>query len=174
MSLSGCFSPSRHSWEFGPLVLLYIAVGLIPTGIALTLFFTYPVFTALLSWYFFGDCPTYSGLWIMGLILLGGILTLPHQNFGVTQSSRGVILAIALGFFMWLLGGQLRQWLHLRRLARLHPLDRLYQKMLLHLQEQGHPKSAAQTPREYAHTLQEHLNSAQMEIIEEISQAYEA
>ncbi|MEH1969366.1 hypothetical protein [Nostoc sp.] len=28
---------------------LYIAIGLIPTGIAMTLFFTYPVFTALLS-----------------------------------------------------------------------------------------------------------------------------
>ena len=82
---------------FSYLVLLYIAVGLIPTGIALTLFFTYPVFTALLSWYFFGDRPTYGGTLIMGLILLGGILTLPHQNSSVAKGSGGAILAIASG-----------------------------------------------------------------------------
>lgn len=82
---------------FGYLVLLYIAVGLIPTGIALTLFFTYPVFTALLTWYFFGDRPTYGGVLIMVLILLGGILTLPQQNFSVAQGGGGIILAIASG-----------------------------------------------------------------------------
>lgn len=31
------------------LVLLYISIGLIPTGIALTLFFTYPAYTVLFS-----------------------------------------------------------------------------------------------------------------------------
>ena len=34
------------------LALLYVAIGQIATGIALTLFFTFPVFTALFSWIF--------------------------------------------------------------------------------------------------------------------------
>lgn len=60
------------------LALLYVSVGLIPTGIALTLFFTYPVFTALFSWRVFGSRPS-GFLWgIMGLVLLGSALTMPE------------------------------------------------------------------------------------------------
>jgi len=86
----------------------------------------------------------------------------------------GLVLAIALGFLSWLTWGQVRRRLQMRRLARLHPLNRLYQKMLLHLQEQGYPKSATQTPREYVNALPEYLNPAQRDIIKEISLAYEA
>ncbi|MBF2021744.1 MAG: DMT family transporter [Hydrococcus sp. C42_A2020_068] len=59
---------------------LYIAIGLIPTGIAMTLFFTYPVFTALLSWKFFGDRPTFFRWIIMGMILAGSALTIPRSS----------------------------------------------------------------------------------------------
>ena len=40
------------------LALLYIAIGLIPTGVAMTLFFTFPVFTGLLAWVLLKQRPT--------------------------------------------------------------------------------------------------------------------
>lgn len=39
------------------IAILYLAIGLIPTGIAITLFFTYPIFTSLLYWKFFWPSP---------------------------------------------------------------------------------------------------------------------
>ncbi|GAB1541699.1 hypothetical protein NUACC21_43710 [Scytonema sp. NUACC21] len=78
---------------------LYIAIGLIPTGIALTLFFTYPVFTALLSWKFFGDRPTLFRWLVMSIILVGGVLTIPQQE--ETYSSD----TIAIGIFASVMAG---------------------------------------------------------------------
>ncbi|BAY10129.1 hypothetical protein NIES2098_32950 [Calothrix sp. NIES-2098] len=72
---------------------LYMAIGLIPTGIALTLFFTYPVFTALLSWRFFGECPTPFSWLVMGIILAGGVLTIPQSS--VTHSSHTIAIGIS-------------------------------------------------------------------------------
>ncbi len=77
------------------LALLYFSVGLIPTGIALTLFFTFPVFTALLSWYFFGAAPSRFRWIVMGLVLLGSALTVPQT--GLTANALGVGLGIASG-----------------------------------------------------------------------------
>jgi drug/metabolite transporter (DMT)-like permease len=71
------------------LALLYVSVGLIPTGIALTLFFTYPVFTALLSWRWFGDRPSLLRWGIMALVLVGSALTLPPVDF--TKASNSLI-----------------------------------------------------------------------------------
>lgn len=71
---------------------LYIAIGLIPTGIALTLFFTYPVFTALLSWRFFDNRPKPFSWLVMGIILAGGVLTIPQSS--VTHSSRTIAIGI--------------------------------------------------------------------------------
>ncbi len=45
---------------FSYLALLYVAVGRIAAGIVLTLFFTFPVYTALLDWYWFGHRPSTS------------------------------------------------------------------------------------------------------------------
>ncbi|MBH8567230.1 DMT family transporter [Nostoc sp. CENA67] len=72
---------------------LYIAIGLISTGIAITLFFTYPVFTALLAWRFFGDRPTLYRWLVMGIIFIGSVLTIPQSS--ATYSSH----AIAIGIF---------------------------------------------------------------------------
>jgi drug/metabolite transporter (DMT)-like permease len=77
------------------LALLYFSVGLIPTGIALTLFFTFPVFTALLSWYCFGVRLTRRRLCIMGLVMLGCALTVPQT--GLTTNVLGISLGIASG-----------------------------------------------------------------------------
>ncbi|WZF18386.1 DMT family transporter [Nostoc sp. UHCC 0302] len=78
---------------------LYIAIGLIPTGIALTLFFTYPVFTALLAWKFFGDRPTRFRWLVMGIILVGGALTIPQSSASYSSHS------IAIGIFASLIAG---------------------------------------------------------------------
>ena len=74
--------------------LLYVSIGLIPTGIALTLFFSFPVYTALLSWEWFGHRPTAMRWSIMALILLGSSLTVPLGGEG-SMSWLGVILGLA-------------------------------------------------------------------------------
>jgi drug/metabolite transporter (DMT)-like permease len=83
---------------FSYLALLYISIGLIPTGIALTLFFVYPVFTALFSWRWFGDRPTLFRWGIMGLVFIGSFLTLPPVNSTVDSSHwLGITTGIASG-----------------------------------------------------------------------------
>lgn len=74
--------------------LLYVAVGLIPTGIALTLFFIFPVYTALLSWGWFGQRPTGLCWGIMALIVVGSGLTVPLGGGG-TMSGLGVMFGLA-------------------------------------------------------------------------------
>lgn len=86
------------------LALLYVSLGLIPTGIALTLFFTYPVFTALFSWRLFGDRLTLFRGSVMGLVLLGSALTVPHINPTIGSSSfigitTGVLSGVAYALY---------------------------------------------------------------------------
>lgn len=80
------------------LALLYVSIGLIPTGIAMTLFFTYPVFTALFSWRWFGNRPTLMRWSIMAAVLLGSFLTMPHTATD-TGSDRfiGIVTGIVSG-----------------------------------------------------------------------------
>lgn len=80
------------------LALLYISIGMIPTGIATTLFFTYPVFTVLFSWRLFGTRPTLLRWSVMGLVFLGSSLTIPHINMTTNGNSLiGITTAIASG-----------------------------------------------------------------------------
>jgi drug/metabolite transporter (DMT)-like permease len=80
------------------LALLYLAVGLVTTGVAMTLFFTFPVFTALFSWGFFGTLPSRYRWGIMALVMVGSVLTVPPEDM-VWGSSNGwgVLLGIASG-----------------------------------------------------------------------------
>ncbi|HEY9889473.1 MAG TPA: DMT family transporter [Candidatus Obscuribacterales bacterium] len=82
---------------FAYLALLYVAIGLIATAIALTLFFTFPVFTALLSWRFLGQPPSLMRWGIMGCILLGSALTLPAEQWSGGGSLWGAFLGVASG-----------------------------------------------------------------------------
>lgn len=75
------------------LALLYVAIGQIAAGIALTLFFTFPVFTALFSWGWFGTPPSRFQWGVMALILLGSWMTLPSQG----STSAGGWLGVAFG-----------------------------------------------------------------------------
>lgn len=80
------------------LALLYFSIGMIPTGIAIALFFTYPVFTALLAWRFFGDRPPLRRWLIMGVVFLGSILTIPEASFSAHSASlAGVLTGFASG-----------------------------------------------------------------------------
>ncbi|MBE9182992.1 DMT family transporter [Oculatella sp. LEGE 06141] len=80
------------------LALLYISIGLIPTGIAMTLFFTYPVFTALFSWRWFGDRPTVLRWSVMGFVLVGSALTMPQFNAATGNTSLvGIVTGVASG-----------------------------------------------------------------------------
>ena len=82
---------------FSYLALLYISIGLIAVGIALTLFFTFPVFTALCSWRFFGHRPSRVSWGVMGCVLLGSALTVPQEQWTGSNNYWGVMLGIAAG-----------------------------------------------------------------------------
>lgn len=82
---------------FAYLALLYVSIGLIPTGIALTLFFTFPIFTALLSWRLLGHRPTVARWGIMAAILVGSALTIPQEQWTGGGSYWGAIFGIAAG-----------------------------------------------------------------------------
>lgn len=84
----------------------------------------------------------------------------------------GLIGAIAVGFLGWLGWTQLRTLGYRRRLAKLPPMERLYQQLLGGLKAKGYPKHPAQTPSEYVKSLRDSYPAATTDAIEEISQAY--
>ncbi len=75
-------------------VLIYISIGNIPTGIAITIFFIYPIITVLVSWGLFGDRPSLVRICAMVIIGLGGILVLPS---GAGNYQQGVWAAVGAG-----------------------------------------------------------------------------
>ena len=64
---------------FTYLALLYVSIGLIATAIALTLFFTFPIFTVLLSWRLLGQWSNAMQWHIMGCIMFGSALTISAE-----------------------------------------------------------------------------------------------
>ncbi|MDE5095994.1 MAG: DMT family transporter [Trichodesmium sp. St11_bin5] len=78
------------------LALLYVSIGLIETGIALTLFFAYPIFTSLFSCIFLGIPPT-KFLWmIMVIVLVGTFLTIPYTQTTSDDYYNGIGVIFAL------------------------------------------------------------------------------
>jgi drug/metabolite transporter (DMT)-like permease len=83
----------------GVLMFVYIALLYIAIGIAMTLFFTYPVFTALLAWRFFGERPTLFR-WLVIVIILGGsVLTIPQSSAAYSSDTitTGIFASIGSG-----------------------------------------------------------------------------
>lgn len=77
-------------------VLIYISIGNIPTGIAITIFFIYPIITVLASWGLFGDRPSVVRIFAMVVIFLGAFLTLPSG--GVEGNfQQGILAAVGAG-----------------------------------------------------------------------------
>ncbi len=64
-------------------VLIYLALGPISPGVAITIFFVYPIFTVLLAWLLFGDRPSFFRSVIIVSVLLGVVLiALPSSGAG--------------------------------------------------------------------------------------------
>ncbi|MDE5074062.1 MAG: DMT family transporter [Trichodesmium sp. St19_bin2] len=78
------------------LALLYVSIGLIETGIALTLFFAYPIFTSLFSWIFLGIPPTKFRWMIMVIVLVGTFLTIPYTQTTSDDFYNGIGVIFAL------------------------------------------------------------------------------
>ncbi len=80
-------------------VMIYIAIGQIGAGPAVTILFMYPIFTVPLAWFLFGDRPTPLRWAVMGTILTGIILTaLPKiYESGKGFSPEGILIAVGSG-----------------------------------------------------------------------------
>ena len=80
-------------------VLIYIAIGQIGAGPAVTILFMYPIVTVPLAWFLFGDRPTPLRWIVMFTILLGVIFTaLPGITAtGSNMSGGGAFIAIGSG-----------------------------------------------------------------------------
>ena len=86
-------------------VLIYIAIGQIGPGPAVTILFMYPLVTVPLAWWLFGDRPTRLRLAVMVTILVGVIMAaLPNLAKSSAVSSGGVVAAslagIAFAFYL--------------------------------------------------------------------------
>ncbi|WP_449416455.1 EamA family transporter [Phormidium nigroviride] len=80
-------------------VLIYIAIGNIPTGVAITIFFIYPIVTVLASWGLFGDRPTALRILAM-CVISGGLLLAAVPSFGqkaIGDVGLGVTAAVGAG-----------------------------------------------------------------------------
>ncbi|MEG4575134.1 EamA family transporter [Microcoleus sp. N3A4] len=82
-------------------VLIYLAIGNIPAGIAITIFFIYPIVTVLGSWILFGARPSTVGfLAMLGItagLILAGSPSFAAQAPGGGNVGVGVTAALASG-----------------------------------------------------------------------------
>ena len=78
-------------------VLIYIAIGEVTTGMAIALFFIYPVMSVFLSWFLFQERPNVLITGAMAAIFCGELLILANQSIGVNNTSLGSITAIVSG-----------------------------------------------------------------------------
>ena len=82
-------------------VLIYLAIGNIPAGIAITIFFIYPIVTVLGSWILFGSRPSRVGLLaIVGItagLILAGWPSFAAPAPGGGNVGVGVTAALASG-----------------------------------------------------------------------------
>jgi len=100
-------------------VLIYIALGNIPTGIAITIFFVYPIVTVFASWALFGDKPTPLRYISIAVIIAGLTLaTLPafgQKAFGDVGLGVASALGSGVTFAVYILTAALGQ-------KKLHPI----------------------------------------------------
>ncbi|GAA6614476.1 EamA family transporter [Scytonema sp. NUACC26] len=88
--VSGCFL-------FLSQLLIYLAIGQIPTGMAIALFFVYPVLSGLFSWVLFRDRLTLFSTGAFASIGLGELLVLAGAVSTVGNTPLGSVAAIASG-----------------------------------------------------------------------------
>lgn len=79
-------------------ILIYIAIGSVGPGPAVTILFMYPIITVPLAWVLFGDRPTSLRWIVMVVISCGVVLTaLPKIDPSKLTSAGGVLIAVASG-----------------------------------------------------------------------------
>ena len=89
--VSGCFL-------FLSQVLIYLAIGQIPTGMAIALFFVYPMISGLLSWFLFREQPSFIRMSAIASIFFGELLVLSGSALAeIGNNPNGSISAIASG-----------------------------------------------------------------------------
>lgn len=89
--VSGCFL-------FLSQVLIYIAIAQVTTGMAIALFFIYPMVSGLLSWFLFRDRPTLFRIAAIAAICCGELLVLAGSpSIGIGNTSMGSSTAILSG-----------------------------------------------------------------------------
>lgn len=102
-------------------VLIYIAIGQIGPGVAITILFMYPIITVPLAWLLFKDRPTNFRLVIMAAILVGVIFTaVPKFSTSAAAQANvplGVSAAVISGvaFALYLISMQIS-------FRKLHPV----------------------------------------------------
>ncbi|MEH2079029.1 MAG: EamA family transporter [Nostoc sp.] len=89
--VSGCFL-------FLSQVLIYIAIAQVTTGMAIALFFIYPMVSGLFSWFLFRDRPTLFRIAAIAAICCGELLVLGgSSSIGIGNTSMGSSTAILSG-----------------------------------------------------------------------------
>jgi drug/metabolite transporter (DMT)-like permease/cell division septum initiation protein DivIVA len=78
-------------------LLIYLSIGQVATGMAIALFFIYPLISGLLSWFLFRDRPTVFGLGAYGSICAGELLLLAGTANTDAGMSFGSTTGIASG-----------------------------------------------------------------------------
>jgi len=82
--------------QFCSFAFIYVALGILNPGLAVTLFFIFPTVTVLMAWLLFGDRPSKERWLVIGLIYVGIMLT--YNIFGVNKPDTwGVIAAMLSG-----------------------------------------------------------------------------
>ena len=81
------------------LALLNLAISQVKTGIAIGVFFTHSAWTVLLAWIIWGDRPSRVRLWLMGVIVVGVMLTtFPPVGSAAPTFITGSLAAIGAAF----------------------------------------------------------------------------
>ncbi|MBK1986430.1 EamA family transporter [Sphaerospermopsis aphanizomenoides BCCUSP55] len=78
-------------------VLIYIAIGNVTTGVAIALFFIYPMITGLLAWFLFRERPNLFTSGAISSIFCGQLLILGSYSTGNSNTSLGIISGIMSG-----------------------------------------------------------------------------
>lgn len=88
-------------------VLVYLALGTIAPGVAIAIFFVYPIFTMLLTWLLFGVRPTRFSNLLMFSVLVGFILlTLVEGSIKLSEVGVSAAAGAAISFALYVLLAQ--------------------------------------------------------------------
>lgn len=88
-------------------VLVYLALGTITPGVAIAIFFVYPIFTMLLTWLLFGVRPTRFSNLLMFSVLVGFVLlTLVEGSVKLSEVGVSAAAGAAISFALYVLLAQ--------------------------------------------------------------------